>query len=509
MSHDAESVRSPLHRLQAEIAKDPALRELPTSHRTRHEPVFDNESVYSFDSVSTLGRLLDRLDLDDEYAYDEELRRRELFMLMQSTGRLLDRLGLEDNDDVAPPENKFRPIRANSAISLDRMRSVHAAPPARSLSSAGKMPVKSAAHKVMLQRGNYSVDSLHADLVHNGLLALLPSADLLCSSTPPLRHLSQKASKAPLSSPIPESHQPFELPTRSATALPTPPLRRNTSGSSVALNTSALPGTPLASRSFSSSSNGSSASLETPLFNPNAKFAPAVEALTKKALSLRLQGNHREASYQLQTLANVPTNYPKAMYWYAKALRLGLGVKLNEGQAVRWLCRCILVSFILEGAAVEPASLSNYVAKFADLGPDSMVSLVKRNLGSPKLDPFDLHDHFATFTAMALKKILELNARDALTTGGAYFLVGDSLLLGQGVQAKDEELGRLFMAKAASLGYSEAAVKLGELWCNKTKNFKKDVRMAAAWLRLGELLGKKDIGNSWIYKDKYMERRKK
>ena len=47
------------------------------------------------------------------------------------------------------------------------------------------------------------------------------------------------------------------------------------------------------------------------------------------------------------------------------------------------------------------------------------------------------------------------------------------------------------------------------LWLNlvkygvKNPNLIKDLNKAAAWLRLAELLGVKDIGNSWIYKDKY------
>ena len=73
---------------------------------------------------------------------------------------------------------------------------------------------------------------------------------------------------------------------------------------------------------------------------------------------------------------------------------------------------------------------------------------------------------------------------------------------------KDEVVGRMFLSKAASLGSSEAMVKLGELWSSKSKHFKKDLHQAAAWLRLGELFDSRIIGNSWIYKEKYMAKGK-
>ena len=73
-----------------------------------------------------------------------------------------------------------------------------------------------------------------------------------------------------------------------------------------------------------------------------------------------------------------------------------------------------------------------------------------------------------------------------------------------GLENRDEINGIKCISKAGSLGYVNSMVELGEIWCSKSKYHKKDPHKAAAWLRLGEIFGVKSMGNSWIYKDKYM-----
>lgn len=262
-------------------------------------------------------------------------------------------------------------------------------------------------------------------------------------------------------------------------------------------------------RNVSGSSNTSNTSLENgiPMFNPSSRFDPSLEASTKKAIQLRMLGNHREASYQLQISASPPYNYPKAMYLYAQALKLGQGVKLNEALAVKWLCRCVLVSYIIETTALDEPSLSKYVSRLNELPPGELLKLVKQNIDADNLDPFVIFDEFLSYPSSTVTRIVTSNLKDGNTVGGAYYQLGKSLIQGSGVP-KDEVGARLVFAKSASLGYGDAMVALGELWSSKSKHFKKDLTIAALWLRIGEMFGKKDLGNSWIYKEKYMERPK-
>lgn len=507
----ADPLRSPLHRLQTEIAKDTkySLEHSISggSNRVRDlQQNLDNESIYLFDSVSTSGRLLDRLDLDpDDYNDDSWLRRRESTFLVQSTGRLLDRLGLEDSTvETAQPmgmqhtnslssnltlDTRFVPIRANSSLGMERLRSASKVP-IRTDSASGKLPVMTAPGGVVRQPANSSFDSLHGDIAITSPNSALSLTSLEGSSFGnPKRSSSHEIFKN--GRPELNSHVNSTVSLPKAGALDAQAKQRSASGQSV-----------------SSTNSVTSFDCAQVVFNFASFFDAQVELNLKKAMALRAEGNHREASYQLQILANPPTNYPKAMYLYSQALQLGQGVKLNHLQSVRWLCRCILVCYMLEATPPSDDSvLTNYVFKLAEVLPDRLISIIDHNLSDERNDPFKLNSHFETLSPTTIKKIMLLNTKDNNVLGSAYFALAKNLLHGQGIE-KDEERARLFFAKSASVGYSNAMVVLGELWSNKSKSFKKDLHLAAAWLRLGELFGETNMGNSWIFKEKYMERKK-
>lgn len=508
----ANSMELPLHRLEQEIAKD--LR----SDKLNKRPS-DTASIYSFDSVSTSGRLLDRLDLDSE-DYDEDfLRRRESYALIQSTGRLLDRLGLDDDGEeallplllqlgglpnVGGGDPRFKPVRASSAISLNRMKSAAHRPPMRTLSSqstssSSRVPVQnvgSAPFRQPFERPGASVDSFHADVNSpNSLFTRLNVAQ---------RSQSLASADSAGSLKMPGS---FESESERKSL--------DTDGSLDTISPSQLPKIPVhaplkpdyGKRLASGSSQTSTSSVEVPIFNPNSKFNPAYESMVKQALLLR-NHNDREALYQLQIIGNAPNNYPKAMYLYAMALRFGLGVKKNETSYIKWLCRCVLVSQIVETNPVDPPSLNNYVKRLHELQPQDLVRMVCKQT-SAAVDPFDLYDEFLGMSSSVISKIITLNNKDNNTLAAAYHLLGEAVLVGSGLPAKDTISAIQLLSKAASLGFSHSMVKLGEIWGTKSKHYKKDFHKSAAWLRLAELFGKKDIGNSWIYKSKYMARPKK
>lgn len=509
---NGDPLRSPLHRLQTEIAKDSkySIERSPSGAALRIKELHqspDNESIYSFDSVSTSGRLLDRLDLSpDDYNDDTWLRRRESIFLIQGAGRLLDRLGLEESASElgTPPSvqhsnslssaryTRLIPIRANSTLGMERLRSSSKIS-FRVDSQSCKFPLKSAPVGAVCRPMNNSFDSIHGDIASaspTSTLSLVSLDSETCGNNP--KHSS--------------SHDALECSTPDQTslyvskvepqALPRPGLtetyqkQRSASGHSV-----------------SSTNSVSSFDCAQIIFNPTLMFDPKVEANLRKAIVLRIEDSHREASYQLQVLASAPINYPKAMYLYAKALQNGQGVKLNYLQSIRWLCRCILVCYMLEFQPPSDMSALNiYANKLAEIKPERLISIIIHYISGDENDPFQLFDYFKSLNPTILSKLTSLNSKDNNLVGSTFYTLGNALLLGQGV-SKDEEKARTFYAKAASVAYGDAMVTLGELWADKSKSFKKDLHLAAAWLRLGELFGKQDMGNSWIYKDKYMERR--
>lgn len=255
--------------------------------------------------------------------------------------------------------------------------------------------------------------------------------------------------------------------------------------------------------------------------SPNPSPAPpnselSVESRTKMAIQLRSMGNHREASYQLQIAANRPNNYPKAMYLYALALRFGQGVKKNDRHCLKWLVKSILISIMYDTLRSSDApnisiTLNNYVTKLNDLQPEEMISMIYKSLLKEKDydDPIKIYNHFNQMGESNLSKLINNLNKQNNVMYCAYHELGNSIINGWGLKKSDEVIGITLLSKAGSLGNVNSMIQLGEMWCNKSKYHKKDHYLAAAWLRLSELFGAKSIGNSWIYKEKYMEVKKK
>lgn len=505
---EPENVQSPLHKLQTDLTEDAfsylRLRQL--------QPNPETDSIYSFESVSTSGRLLDRLDLDNDDYDNELLLKRHSSALIQTMGRLMDRLGLDNLDEnPGAAEPSAKPIKTQSALGLDRLRSIHKQP-ARTVSQTSTHN-----HRFALKAGPYnaetysghSFDSLHGSVLSgHGLYASLQSLGDSSSSVLLQIHGSIK-SKAllPQAAAIRESAElsPSFPSTEVFPAAP-PPLRSVNSSSN--LSTSSLQLDMCATPPRRPLRSASSMSLEAPsiLSEYSSLFDPSIDVLLRNAMQVRSEGNHREASYQLQILSNAPYCSPRAMYLYGQALQIGQGVKLNEAQANKWFCRCILSMAQLESNGPDLVIYPNQATELANELFDALFLKV-RTLAKP-VDPYVLFEEYRKLPVAALAKYILINSGDKNIVGGLYFFLGSALVAGVGFGAKDEELGRLFLAQAGALGHGGAMTKLGELWCIKTKTRKKDFHMAAAWLRLGELFGRKDIGNSWIYKEKYLNRKK-
>ena len=235
---------------------------------------------------------------------------------------------------------------------------------------------------------------------------------------------------------------------------------------------------------------------------------PNAESRTNYAMELRGLGNHREASYQLQIAANEPYNYPRAMFLYAMALKFGQGVKQNYRHSIKWLTKCILLSSL----HITLANISVVLEKLNALTIEDLIKLIMKNLTNTVdkdphkngQDPLILYPIFKALTKNQIAKVINISKIKGDVVAASYHELGNYLINGWGVTNKDETNGINCLSKAGSMGYIDSMVQLGEIWCSKTKNRKKDLTKAAGWLRLSEIFGVKSIGNSWIYKEKYM-----
>lgn len=596
----------------------------------------DRESIYSFDSVSTNGRLLDRLGLDTESVdenqpdVDDDVfdpNKRNSVASIQFTGRLLDRLGLDDRqftnrDSQLPPlprqqpapislrsnsinqqrypasqflnnsqqkiflgnvinknkqigptggiriQNINKPINLMNDLSSPRrtnsIKSVQAdiafdsssesgssAQSMASASSISELPEldrlksnqstiqetpltpkqfrvkESNVHQVSSSTAEYTLAnddaaSQYANVLNDDDASLYVEDDnddkLYTKSVHTKKNYYQDLDEFDFNSSndsINESSRPSTVqspqvkpsPMRSVSDSSTPKdfmvHQRNTSNSSIP---GFLTNSPSSRRVISDSKVTDSpasaySSSESGFPSPSPQSSDlSAESRTKLAIQLRSMGNHREASYQLQICANFPHNYPKAMFLYGMALRYGQGVKKNDRQSIKWLAKAILAS------NMTLANLNNYVSKINELQPEDLIFLVNKATNED-YDPTKFFDYYTSLPEAQQAKILHVKHANIVLN--AYHELGNAMINGWGLTKSDELMGINFLSKAGSAGHVESMVQLGEIWCSKSKHHKKDLFQAAAWLRLSELFGAKSIGNSWIYKEKYMPKKPK
>lgn len=397
-------------------------------------PEGDDESIVSFSSVSTLGRLLDRLGLDDIASTDS-------FRLSVRNPRSY---GLNEafTDRLSPSSS--RTSKAFLAASVE--------------TSKGFLTVSSDTSRGCL--------TVSADT----------SRDFSVNSTDILRNL---------------------LLTGAGTEFGVgPDSSRPTLFASADLTRWVLSPSPSADNSRGPT-----------LFITTDSDVPSPESRTVNALHLRSINKHREASYQLNIAASPPCNYPRAMYLYATALIMGNGVKQNDALAIRWLSRCILVCDLNQPRS--PDDIAIIVDKLSLLSPSDSLKHVMAHLAHYAPPHFeDAHfalDQFLVLPKPQIARMTYASRHQLNVSAVSYYELGLAVISGKGV-SKDEQAGMRLLARAALLGYVPAMTELGEMWNAKSRSHKRDVQRAAAWFRCAELFGTTSIGNSWIYKDKYMRK---
>lgn len=582
-----DSINSPLHQLEIQMGNARRINKNSNNSRYNNNANLNNidrESIYSFDSVSTNGRLLDRLGLDNDDFYEDDdinfgLSQRDSVISVQSTGRLLDRLGIDDDDPALSGVNgsidepkscsatvnqdRRRPIFANSGPNAERLplnmknsvnqRQLVGQNSYRNLSEKNdnRPKLKTSPVKIVLPNQNSSVDSFHADLNsinsspssnNNSDYQAFHSSKPFPNDIPLFTRNSPMANNASQyigsSAKYQSSLEPGFFPKSKSVSYKQNPVQKAFSyldkadvtddaddesnfSSSDSVDkifiskprndtTRSIPKTPSSSinRSISTTSAMGRSQINTPPPNrvvsdsstpptPSLAGELSPNSRTQSAIKLRQMGKDREASYQLRIAASMPYNFPKAMYLYGMALKFGQGVKQNNRHSLKWFCRCILT-----GTQITNPQIAS---RLSDLEPEDMISLINNELKNDKpIDPNELYGYYSKLQSSQLTKIINASKSQLDIVSASYHEVGNALFNGLGLSTKNEVMGIAYLCKAGSMGFINSMIQLGDIWCSKSKSHKKDYYKAAAWLRLSEIFGVTSIGNSWIYKEKYM-----
>ncbi|KAI9684080.1 MAG: hypothetical protein M1829_003350 [Trizodia sp. TS-e1964] len=208
---------------------------------------------------------------------------------------------------------------------------------------------------------------------------------------------------------------------------------------------------PLPSKGHKHSSSVSNdRPLAKPAFDTGSDIS-AEEHVTK-AIKCHEEGSLNESTYHLRIAAKA--NHPTGMLLYALACRHGWGMRPNQREGVEWLRK-----------AASTASLE--VSDESDLANAS-----------------------------------ESKTRRAQFALSIYEL-GVSHMNGWGIE-QDKTLALRCFEIAGAWGDSDALAETGFCYA-KGVGCKKDLKKSAHFYRMAESKGMSMVGNSWIYKSKYMD----
>jgi TPR repeat protein len=221
------------------------------------------------------------------------------------------------------------------------------------------------------------------------------------------------------------------------------------------------PQSPLARRRTVSSPNGRGEGL--PLEN-KLSADMTLEEHVSAGIACHEAGDLRESSYHWQYAAFKGDT--TAMLLYGLALRHGWGVRQNATEAVQWLRKA------MDGSLGEVGLLQGYRNSTTDTSIDENKKLKKAHV------------------ALALYEL------------------GMSYLHSWGIE-KDETMALKAFELAGELGDRDALCEAAALYMHNGPKRKKDLMKAARLYREADTLGANMIGESWIYKDKYMGAPKK
>ncbi|KAL4872712.1 hypothetical protein BDV12DRAFT_193055 [Aspergillus spectabilis] len=174
-----------------------------------------------------------------------------------------------------------------------------------------------------------------------------------------------------------------------------------------------------------------------------------------KGIELHEKGSLNESTYHLRIAAK--QDHPVGMLLYALACRHGWGMRANQQEGVRWLRKA------MDSVGLELSGES-----------DPSVSAKTRELQK-------------TYRAQFALSVYEL---------------GVSHLNGWGIE-QDKALALRCFETAGQWGDVDALAEAGYCYAQGV-GCKKDMKKAARFYRDAEAKGMSMVGNSWIYKEKYM-----
>ncbi|KAF2132887.1 hypothetical protein P153DRAFT_354332 [Dothidotthia symphoricarpi CBS 119687] len=177
-----------------------------------------------------------------------------------------------------------------------------------------------------------------------------------------------------------------------------------------------------------------------------------------KGVELHEAGELLKSTYHLRLAARA--GLPEAMFWYGLACRHGWGMRENKSEALTWLRRAV-DSGHLEVADDEDQSRHG-----------RPIDIVKKK------------QHRARY-------------------GVAIYELGKCYMNGWGA-AQDKTLALRCYEIAGNWGDADALVEAGYCYAEGV-GCRKDMKKAAKFYRAAEEKGVSMVGNSWIYKDKYMD----
>ena len=175
-------------------------------------------------------------------------------------------------------------------------------------------------------------------------------------------------------------------------------------------------------------------------------------------LELHEAGELLKSTYHLRLAAR--SGLPEAMFWYGLACRHGWGMRENKAEALQWLRRAV------DSGQLEVAEDEAYCQH-----------------GQPT-DQFKKKQHRAQYAV-------------------AIYELGKCYMNGWGA-AQDKPLALRCYEIAGNWGDADALVEAGYCYAEAV-GCKKDMKKAARMYRAAEAKGVSMVGNSWIYKDKYMD----
>jgi len=177
-----------------------------------------------------------------------------------------------------------------------------------------------------------------------------------------------------------------------------------------------------------------------------------------KGLELHEAGELMKSTYHLRLAARA--GLPEAMFWYGLACRHGWGMRVNQAEALQWL---------------------------------------RKAVDSGQLEVAEDEDHTKHGQPTDNTKRKKHRAQYAV----AIYELGKCYMNGWGASV-DKPLALRCYEIAGNWGDADALVEAGYCYAEGV-GCKKDMKKAARFYRAAEAKGVSMVGNSWIYKDKYMD----